>query len=66
MSDDGVHFDEARIDFHEDLSEESLACFRNVMKSLAERDDYIENVESLLIEKKEAISSSKASKKLKS
>ena len=31
------------------------ACFGNLLKSLAKRDDFIENVENLLIEEKERV-----------
>src|SRR3954463_908289 len=52
--DDGVDYsEEASLAFMKTLKGESLARFLNMMSSLTERDDYIENVETLLIEEKE-------------
>ena len=52
--DDGVDYsEEASLAFMKTLKGESLARFLNLMKSLTERDDYIDNVETLLIEEKE-------------
>ena len=52
--DDGVDYsEEASLAFMKTLKGESLACFLNMMKSLTERDGYIDNVESLLIEEME-------------
>ena len=52
--DDGIDYsEEASLAFMKTLKGKSLAHFFNVMKSLTERDDYIDNVETLLIEEKE-------------
>ena len=52
--DDGVDYsEEASLAFMKTLKGESLARFLNIMKSLTERDDYIDNVETLLIEENE-------------
>ena len=52
--DDGVDYsEEASLAFMKTLKGESLARFLNMMKSLTERDGYIDNVETLLIEEKE-------------
>src|SRR3954464_11244982 len=52
--DDGVDYsEEASLAFMKTLKVESLARFLNMMKSLTERDGYIDNVETLLIEEKE-------------
>jgi len=52
--DDGVDYsEEASLAFMKTLKGESLARFLNMMRSLTERDDYIGNVETLLMEEKE-------------
>src|SRR4051812_14350668 len=52
--DDGVDYSEgASLAFMKTLKGESLARFLNLMRSLTERDDYIGNVETLLMEEKE-------------
>ena len=52
--DDGVDYSEdAPMVTMNTLEGESLASFLNLMKSLTVRDDYIDNVETLLIEEKE-------------
>src|ERR1041384_1638170 len=52
--DDGVDYsEEASLAFMKTLKGESLARFLNMMRSLTEREDYIENVETLLMEEKE-------------
>src|SRR3954468_12783312 len=52
--DNGVDYSEgASLAFMKTLKGESLARFLNMMRSLTERDDYIGNVETLLIEEKE-------------
>src|ERR1041384_3359550 len=52
--DDGVDYsEEASLAFMKTLKGESLARFLNMMRSRTERDDYIGNVETLLMEEKE-------------
>ena len=41
--------------FMKTLHGEGRACFADLLKSLAERDDFIENIETLLIEEKERV-----------
>src|SRR3954466_5301813 len=51
---DGVDYNEgASLAFMKTLKGESLARFLNMRRSLTEHDDYIENVETLLMEEKE-------------
>ena len=51
--DDVDYSEEASLAFIKTLKGESLARFLNMMKSITERDNYIDNVETLLIEEKE-------------
>src|ERR1041384_219354 len=52
--DDGVDYsEEASLAFMKTLKGESLDRFLNMMRSLTKRDDYIGNVETLLMEEKE-------------
>ena len=54
--DDGVDNDEESLmAFMKTLHGEARARFSDLLKSLAERDDFIENVENLLIEEKERV-----------
>ena len=54
--DDGVDNDEESLmAFMNTLHGEARARFSDLLKSLAERDDFIENVENLLIEEKERV-----------
>ena len=54
--DEGVDNDEESLmDFMKTLHGEAHARFGDLLKSLAERDDFIENVENLLIEEKERV-----------
>ena len=54
--DDGVDNDEESLmAFMKTLHGEARARFGDLLKSLAERDDFIENVENLLIEEKERV-----------
>src|SRR3990170_5632476 len=54
--DEGVDNDEESLmAFMKTLHGEARARFGDLLKSLAERDDFIENVENLLIEEKERV-----------
>src|SRR4051812_41047980 len=53
LSQEELDNEEASLAFMKTLKGESLARFLNMMRSLTKRDDYIENVKTLLMEEKE-------------